>query len=203
MQSRVPRVLSLLVVSALFITACNGALAAEDPGLIDPDRRPPRGRLVSNALVPFDACDSFLEYVISHGVDLVGPYGLSDPFGGPIFARDGSVTTMAVEAAGSDAGGEVAHSGTNVQVLGVDEPDMVKTDGERIVVLSEGMLIVADVTGPEPRVTGRLQIGDFSVQSLFLSGDTVLLFGSMWSPVMPLPSSRPRSPRSPSRRRSS
>jgi hypothetical protein len=187
MQSRVPRVLSLLVVSALFITACVGAEAAEDPGLIDTDRRPPRGRLVSNALVPFDACDSLLEYVISHGLDLVGPYGLGDPFGGPIFARDGATTTMAAsEAAGSDASGEVAHSGTNVQVLGVDEPDMVKTDGERVVVLSEGTLIVADVTGLEPRVTGRLQIGDFSVQSLFLSGDTVLLFGAAWSPVMPL-----------------
>jgi uncharacterized secreted protein with C-terminal beta-propeller domain len=185
MQNRVPRVLSLLVGSALFITACNGAVAAEDPGLTHPERRPARGRVVSNALVPFDACDSFLEYVISHGVELVGPYGLGDPFGGPIFAREGATTTVA-EAAATDAGGEVAHSGTNVQVLGVDEPDMVKTDGERIVVLSEGTLIVADVTGPEPRVTGRLQIGDFSVQSLFLSGDTVLLFGSAWSPVMPL-----------------
>jgi uncharacterized secreted protein with C-terminal beta-propeller domain len=187
MQNRIPRVLSLLVVSTLFITACTGVEAAEGPAQTGPDRRPARGRLVSNALVPFDACDSFLEYVISHGVDLVGPYGLGDPFGGPILAwAEGATTTRAAEASGSDAGGDVAHSGTNVQVLGVDEPDMVKTDGERVVVLSEGMLIVADVTGPEPRVTGRLQIGDFSVQSLFLSGDTVLLFGSAWSPVLPL-----------------
>jgi uncharacterized secreted protein with C-terminal beta-propeller domain len=186
MQNRLPRALSLLLVSTLLITACTGFEAA---GGVEtgPERRPPRGRLVSNALVPFDACDSFLEYVISHGVELVGPYGLGDPFGVPMFAQAGSVTTMAAaERAGADTGGEAAHSGTNVQVLGVDEPDMVKTDGERIVVLSEGMLIVADVTGPEPRVTGRLQIGDFSAQSLFLSGDTVLLFGSAWSPVMPL-----------------
>ena len=189
MQSRTPRLLSLLVLFALLLTACSGAEAVEDP--TGPDRRSqtgtPRGRLVSNALVPFDACESFLEYVISHGVDLVGPYGLDPFFGGPIFARaDGATTTAAAEGAGSDAGGEVAHSGTNVQVLGVDEPDMVKTDGERIVVLSEGVLIVADVTGPEPEVVGRLHLGDFSVQSLFLSGDTVLLFGSAWSPVMPL-----------------
>jgi uncharacterized secreted protein with C-terminal beta-propeller domain len=186
MQNRTPRVLSLLLVSALLITACTGVEAVEDRTQTGPDRRPPRGRLVSNALVPFDACDSFLDYVISHGLDLVGPYGLGDPFCGPMFARAGSVTTMAAAAEESDTGGEAAHSGTNVQVLGVDEPDMVKTDGERIVVLSEGMLIVADVTGPEPRVTGRLQIGDFSAQNLFLYGDTVLLFGSAWTPVMPL-----------------
>lgn len=36
---------------------------------------------------------------------------------------------------------------------------MVKTDGQRIVVLSEGILIVADVSGPEPEVVGRLHLG--------------------------------------------
>ena len=186
MQSRMPRRISLLVLSALFLVSCSGADAVEDPIRIGSDRRAPKARVVANALVPFDACESFLDYVISHGVELVGPYGLGDPYGGPIFARDGSVTTTAAAEASGDAGGEVAYSGTNVQVLGVDEPDMVKTDGERIVVLSEGTLIVADVTGAEPVVVGRLQLGDFSVQSLLLSGDTVLLFDSVWSHVMPL-----------------
>ena len=65
-------------------------------------------------------------------------------------------------------------------------PTSSKTDGERIVVLSEGTLIVADITGSEPRVEGRLQIGNLSVQSLFLSGDTVLMFGSAWNSFHPL-----------------
>ena len=77
------------------------------------------------------------------------------------------------------------YSGTNVQVGGVDEPDMVKTDGERIVVLAEGALIVTDVSGAEPEVIGRLQVGNLSPQSMFLSGDTVLLFGSDWSTFSP------------------
>ncbi|HEX2405249.1 MAG TPA: hypothetical protein VHM29_11155, partial [Acidimicrobiia bacterium] len=84
-----PRLISLLVLSALLLTACSGAEAMNHPARTGPDRRPPRARVVSNALVPFDACESFLDYVISHGVDLVGPYGLGDPFGGPIFARAG------------------------------------------------------------------------------------------------------------------
>ncbi|MGH8951305.1 MAG: beta-propeller domain-containing protein [Acidimicrobiia bacterium] len=192
-----PRPITLLVVLALLLTACSGAQAVDDRNLTGPERRSQtgsaRGRAVSSALVPFDACESFLDYVISHGVELVGPYGLDPFFGGPFFARaEDAATTMAAEASGSDAGGEMAHSGTNVQVLGVDEPDMVKTDGERIVVLSEGTLIVADVTGPEPEVVGRLQVGDFSVQNLFLSGDTVLLFGSVWGPIIPLAESDSR-----------
>ena len=78
-------------------------------------------------------------------------------------------------------------SGTNVQVLGVDEPDMVKTDGKRIVALAEGVLVVVDVTGSEPEVESRLHIGNLAVQSLFLSGDTVLMFGSAWGHQIPVP----------------
>ncbi len=151
------------------------------------DDNRPKVILASNALVPFDACDPFLDHVISHAVDLVGPYGLDDPFFGGWFGAE-MLADRANESGGQPlpaAGADVDYSGTNVQVLGVDEPDMVKTDGRRIVVLSEGTLIVADVTGPEPEEIGRLQIAD-QVESLFLSGDTVLLLGSAWMPVLPL-----------------
>ena len=89
-------------------------------------------------------------------------------------------TDGAVRSASSD------FSGTNVQVFGVDEPDIVKTDGERIVSLTEGRLVVVDVTGDEPELVGRLNLGNRSIQSIFLSGDTVLLFGSAWSTFHPL-----------------
>ena len=189
MRSRIIPSIATLVAFALLLTACNFAARVDDTIPTRPDRRvesgTPRGRLASNALVPFDACDTFLDYVISHGVELVGPYGLGDGFiGWPV--EEGATTTMAAEGAARAVGQDTDHSTTNVQVLGVDEPDMVKTDGARIVVLSEGMLIVADVTGPEPVVTGRLEVGDLMVQSMFLTGDTVLLFGSSWMPVVPL-----------------
>lgn len=193
MRSRIPRIMSLLAAIAVGV-ACNGGIS---PSLGHPTRRQPptqpvdvnrpEGALASHALVPFDACDTFLDYVTSHAVELVGPYGLSGPFyggwfGGDMFFGAARLAEETVPAAGQD----LNYSGTNVQVLGVDEPDMVKTDGKRIVVLSEGTLIIAGVTGREPEVIGRLNIGEFSVQSLFLSGDTVLLFGSVWAPVTPL-----------------
>lgn len=100
---------------------------------------------------------------------------------------------MAADDAGptTDGAGEGIpdFSSTNVQVKGVDEPDIVKTDGERIVVLADRDLIVVDVTGDEPDEVGRLHVGDLSVQGLFLSGDTVVLFGSVWN-HRPIPAGR-------------
>lgn len=131
------------------------------------------------ALEEFDRCDAFLDYVVSHAVDLVGPYGLEGGHG----TAAGAAEEMA-EATAADGGDDAAaqrFSETNVQVDGVDEPDMVKTDGERIVLISEGTLIVVDVSGDEPVEVGRLAIDDFGVQNLFLSGDRVLVFGSVWN----------------------
>ncbi len=189
LRNRTARFNALLAGFIMVLAACDAVAVVDDsiPARRRIETELPRRLLASNSLVPFEACDTFLDYVISHGLELVGPYGLGDPyFPGPFARMDGTATTMAAEAAAEVVGQDLDYSGTNVQVLGVDEPDMVKTDGERIILLSEGMLIVADVTGPEPEVTGRLQVGDFMVQSLFLSGDTVLMFGSGWMPVVPM-----------------
>ncbi|MEX0795482.1 MAG: beta-propeller domain-containing protein, partial [Acidimicrobiia bacterium] len=177
--------IGLLAALALTVASCSADPAIGEPSATTTTPVDP-GPLAAPTLAVFDACDSFLDYVKTNAIERVGPYGLDNPdqgwWGGRMFAEDGA------EQASSDttaAGGD-NFSGTNVQVLGVDEPDMVKTDGERIVVLSEGMLIVADVTGPEPVITGRLHLGSRSVQSLFLSGDRVLLFGSLWTSFHPL-----------------
>ena len=191
MRSRQSRLTGLLTALTVFLTACTVSTGAGPSTTRTISTRPenrPVGVLASNALASFDACDTFLDYVASHAVDLVGPYGLNDPYGyprlgGDVFFEESAALDSVEGFAGSQG---VDYSGTNVQVLGVDEPDMVKTDGQRIVVLSEGTLIVADITGPEPEVTGRLNVGNHALQSMFLSGDTVLLFGSEWSTFSPL-----------------
>jgi uncharacterized secreted protein with C-terminal beta-propeller domain len=132
------------------------------------------------SLVQFDACEAFLDYVISHAVDLVGPYGLDGFHHWPWATRD-TLAGAEGDAAETPSDGGSNFSGTNVQVEGVDEPDIVKTDGERIVVISEGSLIIVDVTGDEPVEVGRLTLDNLSVQTLFLSDDKVLLFGSVWN----------------------
>lgn len=167
------RAVTVSLVMALAVSACTGT-ETDDTLPSGTSPRPTVVQAVGSALVAFDSCDAFLEHVISHAVDLVGPYGLGTPgfwFGGDARAQE-------------DTGGSADSpdfSGTNVQVEGVDEPDILKTDGRRIVLLSEGDLIVVDVTGDEPVETGRLTVSeDFGVQSLFLAGDKALLFGSAW-----------------------
>ena len=186
---RTSRTISLLVVTGLLAgcAASAATTAPEDGGFRSFSSVGSRTRHGAG-LVQFDACAEFLDYVIGHAVDLVGPYGLPGSEG-PIWFDGMRAMTDTTAAAEESAAGADSFSGTNVQVEGVDEPDLAKSDGERIVLISEGELIVVDVTGDAPTVTGRLQTKDFSIQNLFLSGDKVLLFGSVWG-IHPLPVDR-------------
>lgn len=188
--------LALIAVICLVVGACSqprpAGTAAPDAILPTGDSPEPMALHTTGALVEFDACEDFLDYVISHAVDIVGPYGLDplvvwDRFGGmerAMAADEGA--TVTTQGSGS---GVPDFSGTNVQVAGVDEPDIVKTDGERIVVLADADLIVVDVTGDEPVEVGRMNVDDLAVQSMLLTGDTVLLFGSIWH-QQPIPFER-------------
>jgi beta propeller domain-containing protein len=65
------------------------------------------------------------------------------------------------------------HATTNTQEKGVDEPDLVKTDGRRVVTVAGGSLSVVDVA--TRRVTGTLAVPGSSGGDLLLSGDRALL----------------------------
>src|SRR5690349_11967534 len=75
-------------------------------------------------------------------------------------------------------------SGTNVHEAGVDEPDIVKTDGRRIVTISGGVLRVVDTT--TRRQTGRLDLGlrAYGEPKLLLSGDHVLVLADGGGPML-------------------
>ena len=171
--------------------------------------RPPSqitGVLASNTLVQFDQCDAFLDYVIEHALALVGPYGLQgggfgfpQPFFGDVILEgvfgdvilEGAVTAPVAAASFDGAESSVASapragvdfSGTNVQELGVDEPDIVKTDGNRIVVLAQQTVFVIDVSGDDPKLLGKISLQDFSIRDLFLFEDRVFALGGGFSNV--------------------
>ena len=66
------------------------------------------------------------------------------------------------------------HSTTNVQEAGVDEPDIVKTDGNRIVAVAQAR---AHLVGLDSgKMTLRKTLPDTMVRNVFLSGERVLLF---------------------------
>ncbi|MEC7116990.1 MAG: beta-propeller domain-containing protein, partial [Actinomycetota bacterium] len=117
-----------------------------------------------NRLIPFDDCENVLDHIKEEATERVGPYGLDnsgspawiiDPFDGVLRSEvavleSGPDVAMAVgesaafdsDASSSSSGssGEISFTGTNVQELGVDEPDIIKTDGERILVINRGLL---------------------------------------------------------------
>ena len=64
---------------------------------------------------------------------------------------------------GAAGGAAPDFSGTNVQELGVDEPDVLKTDGRRIFVVTDQTLRVVDVASGS--VTGGCSAGPRSPAS--------------------------------------
>lgn len=73
----------------------------------------------------------------------------------------------------------VDFSTTNVQVRGVDEPDIIKTDGKRVFTLSGDIFSVVKVLddGASGKRTGKLRLPSYPDEML-IEGDWVLIIGS-------------------------
>lgn len=172
--------LTLLAVLTSVMTACSTSAV--------PRGGPPE--VFASALFQVGSCDQLLEYFIDQAVDLVGPYGL--PGAGLVFygAEDATATT----AAAASAEGGRTHTGTNVQVAGVDEADIVKTDGDRIFAFVDGVLRVALVTDTGAEMAGSLRL-DWWPQAMLLHEDTLLLVGGgSWGGPVPLHDAREFAP---------
>ena len=174
--------LALLTGVVLLFTACVGS----DP--LGGGRSPVE---LEARLVSFSSCDEFLSYVKDHGVEQVTAWGLPGQSWG-MWLRDG--VAVAMEGDASVGGAESApapapgvdYSATNLQTVGVDEPDIVKTDGQRMVVLAQGKLFVIDLSGAAPVLRGSLVLDDVWVRDLVLSGDRALLLGETGGGGIPL-----------------
>ena len=83
---------------------------------------------------------------------------------------------------GTNSGG-TSFSTTNDQEPGVEEPDIVKTDGSRIFAVEQGTLY-AVAAGPAPRLEGSLSLGSAgSGAQLLLRGGRLLVISGQ--PVLP------------------
>ena len=96
--------------------------------------------------------------------------------GGSITSAAGGVAVMESAAAPSASGD---FSTTNIQVEGVDEADIIKTDGKYIYTLSDNKLIIAKAyPAEEAEIISKLDLGDFRPMELFIEEDRLLMFGS-------------------------
>lgn len=138
----------------------------------------------------FTSCAALTTYARSHALEDVGPYGLG---GGAIglaaASASGTVAMDALRAAAPEAkAAGVDFSATNAQEAGVDEPDIVKTDGTRIFALARNRLYAVDVSGPTPRIAGSLAMPkDAFARDMLVSGNRLLVMGDGPVAVRPLP----------------
>ncbi|MBS3098324.1 beta-propeller domain-containing protein [Candidatus Woesearchaeota archaeon] len=87
-----------------------------------------------------------------------------------------AVAESAPQAAG-DSGRE--YSETNIQVEGVDEADIIKTDGNYIYTLANGKLVIAKAYPAEDaEILSTTMLDNFYPTELFVHKDRLLLFGS-------------------------
>lgn len=130
------------------------------------------------ALQAFDSCDALTTELRRRGLAQLAAGGPAEVLGG--VTRDMAV---AAEAQSSGATGSAPAVGagtwsdTNVQVEGVDEPDVVKTDGTYLYMVADGALRVVDVREDRPEVAATLPMDDGAPRDLLLHGDRLLVLG--------------------------
>jgi uncharacterized secreted protein with C-terminal beta-propeller domain len=112
-----------------------------------------------------------------------GPYYVWGPLDTNIvrlFAIEGF--TSAVTAAPKAPSVDFEYSATNIQVAGVDEADIVKTDGEYIyLVAGNNVSILRAYPQEEARMISKITFNDTYPVGIFVSGDRLVVLGSKYN----------------------
>jgi uncharacterized secreted protein with C-terminal beta-propeller domain len=170
------RPLTLLALAALVGLAAALALGAGGGG----DRPSASAAAARKAppLTRFASCRGFLAHVRARARAVTARATVVAP---PVAAlapgAEGDRAAVAAPQAGVD------YSGTNVQEAGVDEPDLVKTDGRTVFAVAGGRVEVVDVTGPAPRRIAALALDNLSPSGLLLLGDHLVVLGDSGAPA--------------------
>ncbi|MFI6918388.1 beta-propeller domain-containing protein [Nonomuraea spiralis] len=148
---------------ATVTAACTSAATGQAPV--------PKVTLDAVRLVAYDSCDDMLAGLREHAAENVGPWG----FGGPqiMYMEDTASTARAKTTSNTPE-----HSTTNVHEAGVDEPDLVKTDGNRVITVVDGTLRIIDTATKKVTASIKLTKKDeptFTPADLLVSGDRALV----------------------------
>lgn len=180
-----------IVTAAVVLPASSAVLPVFGPAGND-DRPERSGAPGEIDLVAFDSCGEALDELQGAALEQVGPYGLAGrPHRVTIGMTEQSTEdAVAAEdtsaAAGRAAGAPADHSATNIHESGADEPDLVKTDGRRIVTIAAGTLRVVDAASRTQTASIDLPGGEHAYASnLLLHGDRALVMMPGFGPVRP------------------
>ena len=149
----------------------------------------PRARAAKMRLTKFSSCNRLVKYARHYaprelrysGGPVLAPasppsFTQTDDSAGGVHGEAGAQTAAPTPAAGGDS------SGTNVQEEGVDEPDIVKSDGKTIFAIAGGRLNAIDARAATPKLVGSLELESYGGDML-LSGKRLLVFSYAPGPV--------------------
>jgi len=160
------------------VTALAVALSlAAAPAMAPAAKRSPR----LSALPAFGSCTSLLSYARRNARRTGGQTGVptrAAAFVPQVLSAPGAVESAPLPAAAptqSDAKSAPSFSATNVQEVGVDEPDIVKTDGRRVFAVAGAKIHALDVSGEQPKLVGTLSLDGAHAHQLLLRGDRLLV----------------------------
>ena len=147
----------------------------------------------SPTLTAFESTEALQQYVLDAALqqygDLLGQPTWGGGWWGHYALDDAAVLRpVASETQRSQAGtADLSFSTTNVQVAGVDEGDLVKTDGSFLYYLADGDVSIIDVRDPSQlQVVSRLpQQGDAWPSELYVIGDRLTLVAPTQRTGMP------------------
>jgi uncharacterized secreted protein with C-terminal beta-propeller domain len=177
----------LLGLAALAATVAVAIAAAPAAAPAGGQARAPR----SAALTSLDSCDGLRAYYARHrrAVRSYGYVGM--PAEGGIATDE--VPTAPPGGAPTPAPSAPTSSPTNVQEVGVDEPDIVKAAGSTIFTVDGDTLRAVDASADTPVLAGTLKLPqgpgeDASVSDyqLLLAGDRLLAIGSSYAYAVPV-----------------
>lgn len=179
-----------LAVTGIIVTTGDGPATSPPIG----GRHSTTVQAAGVGLAAFDACESMTDELVARATErgAAGLWSWGMYFGEEMMAVGGAdgdtagrsaapPVPMAAEQTGADV------SDTNVQVAGVDEPDLVETDGRRLFTISEGRLTVLDLSRGAPQLLSTVDLPQSGEPQMLLDGDRLLLLGHSWGAVdMPM-----------------
>ncbi len=176
---------AIVMVSLVFGSAGAAIVVGSHPGtpphpgssqVIPPDWSGARISLTSVDVAPPTGClpltyptdETVLRMYVGNLSSYYGPYW-------PLSGVDASGAPAPSAAMGATASAAPAHSGTNNQVAGVDEADMVKTDGYYIYAVTGGRVsIVKAFPADEMEVASTIDLGGYA-NGIFVMGNRLVV----------------------------
>lgn len=193
-MTRVTRSLAVAAAAASLVAGCSSATKSSTdstvdiPGISVPDDGISTGGFGSSRLVFFNDCPDLLAYLRAQALERVTAWGLDGGY--YHMGRDGFIPTMVAEgdtASADEAVGGAAvpdkagptYSGTNTQEVGVDEGDVVETNGTHVFVVGQDGVRIIEVSSAS--VVAHIDNLPDGSHQLLLDGDRLLIVSQSYN----------------------